>query len=217
MKMKLLVAAVAGLAGTANAQSAFEGFYGQLGIGYESVSAGFPSGTMTSGGSAGSSYTISSSNANSFVGTVGIGGYFPVTNTFMLGAGAEYSPLAGSSKNYTFTIPAGNYSDTGSFKKKSSYNIFLSPAIAIDKDKLAYAKVGFTGMSIQNTNADGTSNNTETGYSLGLGYKQMIAGSIYAFGEVNYAAYSGTSLGGGASGSTKPNLMNALVGVGYKF
>ena len=37
MNTKLLIAfAVAGLAGTAHAQSAFEGFYGQIATGYES-------------------------------------------------------------------------------------------------------------------------------------------------------------------------------------
>ena len=38
MKKLLVAAALAGLVGTANAQSAFEGFYGQVGIGYEMVS-----------------------------------------------------------------------------------------------------------------------------------------------------------------------------------
>ena len=216
MKIKLLVAAAATVvASSAMAQSAFQGFYGQLGVGYESVDAGFSNGTLLSDGSP---YTVSSSNGNSFMGNVGIGAYFPVDKTFLLGVGAEYSPFAGSSTNFTFSIPSNSYSETGSWKKKDSYNIFLSPAIAIDKDKLAYAKVGYTGMSTQTTFEDGTKDTVNyTGYSLGLGYKQMVSGSIYAFGEVNYAAYGSKSLGSDVSGTTKPTLMNALVGVGYKF
>jgi outer membrane immunogenic protein len=219
MKIKLLVAAAATVViSSAMAQSAFEGAYGQLGVGYESVNPSFSNGTVTSGDATGTGYTVSSSNGNSFIGNVGIGAYFPVDKTFLLGVGAEYSPFAGSSTNYTISLPAYSYSETGSWKKKNSYNIFLSPAIAIDKDKLAYAKVGYTGMSTQSTAADGTQNTTNyTGYSLGLGYKQMVSGSIYAFGEVNYAAYGSKSIGSDVSGTAKPTTMNALVGVGYKF
>jgi outer membrane immunogenic protein len=214
MKKLLVAAAVTGLVGTVNAQSAFEGFYGQVGVGYESVDLGISNGTVVSTGRA---YTFSSSNANSFTGSVGIGAYFPVTKTFLLGAGAEYSPFAGSSTNAIFNIPTTSYSNTSSWKKQNSYNIFLSPAIAVDKDKLAYAKVGFTGMSAQST-VDGTqSTDNYSGYSLGLGYKQMVSGSIYAFGEVNYSTYGSKSSGDDLSGTNKPSTMNALIGVGYKF
>jgi opacity protein-like surface antigen len=217
MKKLLIAATVAGLVGTVNAQSAFEGFYGQIGVGYESVDGGFSNGTMKSGTASGRAYTFSSSNGNSFIGNVGIGAYFPVTKTFLLGAGAEYSPFAGSSTNATFKIPTLSFTSTSSWKKKDSYNIFLSPAIAVDKDKLAYAKIGFTGMSTQQTDSDGTKTNENyTGYSLGLGYKQMVSGSIYAFGEVNYATYGSKNMGSDLSGSAKPSSMNALVGVGYK-
>ena len=186
MKMKLLVVAAATVvASSAMAQSAFEGFYGQIGVGYESVDPGISNGTMTSGTASGRAYTFSSSNSNSFTGSVGIGAYFPVTKTFLLGAGAEYSPLAGSSTKSTFNIPTVSYTSTLSWKKKDSYNIFVSPAIAIDKDKLAYAKVGFTGMSTQATIDGAQTTDNYTGYSLGLGYKQIVSGSIYAFGEIN--------------------------------
>jgi hypothetical protein len=218
MKIKLLVAAAATVvASSAMAQSAFEGFYGQLGVGYESVDPGISNGTMTSGTASGRAYTFSSSNSNSFTGSVGIGAYFPVTKTFLLGAGAEYSPLAGSSTKSTFNIPTVSYTSTLSWKKKDSYNIFVSPAIAIDKDKLAYAKVGFTGLSTQATIDGAQTTDNYTGYSLGLGYKQIVSGSIYAFGEINYATYGSKSSGVELSGTSKPSTMNALVGVGYKF
>jgi len=212
MKKLLVAAAVTGLVGTVNAQSAFEGFYGQVGVGYESVDLGISNDVVSSG----EAYTFSSSNANSFTGSVGIGAYFPVTKTFLLGAGAEYSPFAGSSTNAIFNIPTVSYTSTTSWKKKNSYNIFLSPAIAVDKDKLAYAKVGFTGMSTHHATANGTQSNDDyTGYSLGLGYKQMVSRSIYAFGEVNYSTYG--SKEDDFSLTNKPSTMNALVGVGYKF
>jgi hypothetical protein len=50
MKLKLLVAAAATVvASSAMAQSAFVGAYGQIGLGYESISPSFSSGTITAG------------------------------------------------------------------------------------------------------------------------------------------------------------------------
>ena len=68
MKKLLVAAAFTGLVGTVNAQSAFEGFYGQVGVGYESVDLGISNGTVVSTGQA---YTFSSSKTNSFTGKVG--------------------------------------------------------------------------------------------------------------------------------------------------
>ncbi len=136
MKKLLVASVVAGLVGTANAQSAFEGFFGQVGVGYESVDANMAgSGTITGSTGNGRAYTLSSGNANSFTGNVAIGSYFSVTPTFLIGIGAEYSPLTGSSENYTLNLPAVSYTETGSWKKKNSYNIFLSPAYALESDK----------------------------------------------------------------------------------
>jgi outer membrane immunogenic protein len=213
MRKLLLTAAVSVLVGTANAQSAFEGFYGQVGVGYESVDANIGNGTVVSSGSA---YTITSGNSNSVTGNIAIGSYFGISQTLLLGVGAEYSPFAGSNENYTLNIL--NLFSGGSWKKKNSYNIFLSPAYVIDKDKLAYAKVGFTGSSSQFTAIDGTKDTKNfTGYSLGLGYKQIINGDLYGFAEANYASYGSKQIGGDLSGSIKPTTMNFLVGVGYKF
>jgi hypothetical protein len=213
MKKLLVVSLTAMMVGSAMSQSAFEGFYGQLGVGYESVAANSTNGTMIGGDASGSSYTITSGSSNSFIGNVGIGAYFPMTSSFLLGVGGEYSPFAGAGKGQTFSIPAVSFSSNSSWQKKNSYNIFLSPAYVVAKDKLAYVKVGYTGMST-------TGNQTTTdyiGYSLGLGYKQMISGGLYTFGEVNYAGYNSKPLGSSLSGSGKPAAMNALVGVGYKF
>ncbi len=208
MKKKLLVASLLTLAGTgAMAQSAFEGFYAQAGIGYESVAPSFTGGSV-----AGFGYTATGNNANSFAGTIGAGYNFAVTPSFLLGIGAEYSPIAGSKANITTTV-AGIGSDTDQYNKKDSYNIFISPSIVIDKDKLAYAKVGYTGANVT-SDGDNTSLN---GYSLGLGYKQIISGGLYGFGEVNYASYANKDVGDGATGSFSANSTNVLVGLGYKF
>lgn len=204
MKKIIAIASLCGLATTVSAQSAFEGLYGQIGIGYESVP------TKVGGDAAAE---ISIANSSSFTGNVSAGYYFGVTKSFLLGVGADYSPLASQGGNMTFT-PTGVV--FGSSKKTNSYNIFLSPALAIDKDKLAYAKFGYTGATVEHTFPDGKDTFNFTGYSFGLGYKQMFSNSIYGFAEGNYAMYGKKNMVGDG-GSLQPSSMNFLVGVGYKF
>ena len=215
MKRLVLVVGFAMASMNAIAQSVFEGFYGQVGAGYESGSVRFSGGTQTTFGP----YTISSDNSNSFTGAIGVGGYFPVTQSFLMGIGAEYNPISASSADYRVTVPSIPLTYSASYRKKNSYNVFLSPALAIDKNKLAYVKVGFTGLSSEQTVLGEKTTSKFTGYSLGFGYRQIIRGGLYGFIEANYAAYSSerdTSVDG-ATGTNKPTTRNAIVGVGYKF
>jgi opacity protein-like surface antigen len=215
MKKQLLVAAATTvLAGSAMAQSAFEGPYAQIGIGYESVSPSFSGGTVAATPTTRTAYSVSADNSNGFTGNVGLGYNFALSEGFLLGIGAEYSPLESSSANYTLRVPAVAYTEKGNYKKTNSYNIFLAPGFVIDKDKLAYVKVGYTGMSIKS----GGDTTNFTGMSAGLGYKQMISGSLYGFAEVNYAKYDNQNLTGtGVTGTQNASITNALVGIGYKF
>jgi hypothetical protein len=206
-----------------SAQSKFEGAYGQVGIGYESVSPS-TSTTVTYGGT-NIPTSIGLSNSNSFAGTATLGYYFPVTKDFLLGIGAEYSPIAGQKANYSGSV-LGTSLGNGSYNKENAYNIFLSPATPIGKDGLLYGKVGYTGATIKDTFGSSSANTNYTGYSLGLGYKQMIQGGLYGFGEFNYMSYgnqtarsSGTISGYTVTSSitSNANAYNLLVGLGYKF
>lgn len=161
------------------------------------------------------------SNSNSFAGTATIGYSVAVTPNFLLGIGAEFSPFAGQKESITYNV-AGYSVTGGTYNKKNSYNIFVSPGFAVG-DGVTYAKVGFTGMSA-NT---GETTTNYTGYSVGLGYKQFIpGGGLYGFGEVNYASYGNQTysesavIGGSllsASIRSSANTTNVLVGLGYKF
>ena len=210
-RLQLLIALGAmSLTAPALAQSVFTGFYGQVGIGYENSTPSYSGGTLNNSTY---SYGISGGTTNSFAGTATIGYYFPVTGNFLLGIGAEYSPLSSSSSNATVTIPALKYSETQSIKKSNSYNLFISPAYAVDKEKLAYAKVGYSSANYE----IGGDNDTYNGYSLGLGYRQIIQGSWYGFAEVNYTSYGNQNVATNASGTASFKVTNALVGIGYKF
>lgn len=215
------------------AQSQFAGAYGQVGIGYQNVSPSISNVTVSLPSLGINNAPLSSSvgNSNDFTGTVTAGYNFGVTKDFLLGLGVEYSPLASQTANINANYgPDANgtwYRATSDFKIENSYNIFLTPAIAIDKDKLAYAKIGYTG-----ANAKGANQSINlTGYSLGLGYKQIISGGWYGFGEVNYASYGNKTVSTSynstvvnvgsvpttATSTISANTMNVLLGVGYKF
>lgn len=204
----LLVLGIA--SSNAQAQNAFTGFYGQVGIGYENSVPSYSGGTLNNSTY---SYGVSGGTTNSFAGTATLGYYFPVTGNFLLGIGAEYSPLSGVKSNATVTLPALRYSEIQTIKKGDSYNVFIAPAYAIDKDKLAYAKVGYSGANYE----IGGDNDSYNGYSLGLGYRQMIQGSWYGFAEINYTSYGNQNFATNASGTASFKVTNALVGVGYKF
>ena len=229
MNKKLLVATLFAASATgAFAQSKFEGAYGQVGVGYEMVSPTLSIGNLNVSGAGTGSFPYSSSisNSNSFVGTATIGYYAPISKDFLLGLGAEYSPIAGQKANYSGSNPTLG-SNSGQYNKQNSYNVFLSPATPIGNDGLLYGKVGFTGASFK-SQINGGSSNTDnlTGYSLGIGYKQFITGGLYGFGEVNYASYGNktsteTASSGGynlsQSSTFSANVTNLLVGIGYKF
>ncbi len=221
MRNKLIFLGAFCLPGFAFSQSAFEGFYGQIGVGYESVEASEKGSTYTSTGGTTSSLTRSFSDSKGFASSIALGYSMPLSDSFVLGVGAEYYPLNSQNSGYTYTIPSVT-SGTGNWKKKNSYNIFLSPGFVINKDSLAYAKIGYTSADTQN-NITGSSANAETrnGYSLGLGYKQFIDGNLYGFAEANYFDYgdkTSTTVSNGTS-TTKTGMTsyNFLIGVGYRF
>lgn len=223
MKKNLLVAALLSVAATGTmAQSAFEGAYGQLGIGFDQNSVS--SSTATVNGLSG--VALPSTDAGSFSGVVGLGYNFSVAKDFLLGVGADYGFLPSSGTNGT--------NSNGTFQSKISnrYNVFVTPGYVLAKDKLAYLKAGYSSQTVKVTDQSNIGTNGETmgsgsasGYVLGLGYKQMVASGFYGFGEANYYSYSGAQFGsttlsnGDATSSFSPksSAYQFLVGVGYKF
>ena len=208
-----------------HAQSKFDGAYGQVGVGYESVAPSYSNSNFTVVGVGTAPINTSISNANGFTGVVTVGYMATITKDFLLGIGAEYSPIAGQKANYSGSV-LGTSLGNGSYNKENAYNIFLSPATPIGADGLLYGKVGYTGATIKDTFGSSSTNTNYTGYSLGLGYKQIIQGGLYGFGEFNYMSYgnqtarsTGTVSGYTVTSSitSNANAYNLLVGVGYKF
>jgi hypothetical protein len=244
MKIKLLVAAAATVvASSAMAQSAFEGFYGQVGTGYESNS--ITNFTTSNIASANGNYNTSTSNqnANGVPAVIGLGYNYSVAPKFLLGLGIDYSLTNQTTSNATATTPDNSYKVYQQQVQISNRsNIFLTPGYEIDKDKLVYLKAGYSMQQLKYTYPSQSSamganatdltaasgSKTVSGYLLGLGYKQMISNGLYAFGEANYYSYSNANVtysnrssyfsstyqGTAPLGSSAYTL---LVGVGYKF
>lgn len=215
MIKKILLVSLVCLTPTAKAmaQSTFEGFYGQIGIGFEDDDLKFSGGTAR-----GVPYTVPVDDQSQYVGiTASAGGYYAASSKFLIGAGIDYSPMSGKKAPYALSVPSAGVTINGIYNKTDQYNFFLSPALLIDDGKLAYVKAGYANIVLKSTVNGSSESATYHGYSLGLGYKQIIKGGLYGFGEGNYASYKSRNDGNGFSGTNKPVSFNVLVGMGYNF
>ena len=249
------------------AQSAFAGFYGQVSTGYEGNQLGSFSNSATQIPN-NNSDTKGSAPSQNFGGAplvFGAGYYWQANDKWLIGVGADYSAITQTSSTFSrnitnapgnTTIIAGEtLTNNGSSMQLSNrFNLFLTPAYAIDKDKLVYLKAGYSqvtaqynratsqtktlnGVSTTTAAAVGNQSSNQSGFLVGLGYKQMIASGLYGFVEGNYMGYSAPSysytstttaidkLHGISSTGTRTipanfsslNSYQFLIGVGYAF
>ena len=73
MKMKSIIAATALVAGSATAQSPFEGVYGQIGVGYEQTKPTHDSGQVVVTGVGSFPLSATHSTSQGFTGVIGAG------------------------------------------------------------------------------------------------------------------------------------------------
>ena len=230
MKYKFPISCLFALGGTficapSVAQSKFSGAYGQMGLVYESIRPNLNySGLSIAGvGTVPISYSIGNSNSWNGVATIGYMG--SISDHFLLGIGAEYEPFM--SKSASFIAPTLG-STNGSWYKQNSYNIFISPATPIGTDGLLYGKIGYAGQTLKDSGSGESNTFNLVGYNLGLGYKHIISGGWYGYGELNYSSlsasatpFSGITSGSGRAWSYTNTVStityNAVLGLGYKF
>ena len=228
VKISALVLAMAAVCATsANAQSAktnpWEGFYAEAAVGWAQFNPTISSASIqTARGTL--PVTTQQDNLSSGINKIGLGYTFGIDDKYTLGIAASYSLGASSAANGSFWV-SGAPSTAKWFKYqiKDVWSVTLNPGYAIDKDKLAYAKVGMTGntMGINGQTANYQTVNF-TGYVLGLGYKQLVTKSIYVLGEVNYAGISSKTAtiqtsSGPLTGNVGGSGVDVMVGLGYKF
>ena len=223
----------------AQAQSVFTGFYGQVSSGYESNQLGSLSTSSTTIPNINSDIKGTSAS-QSFGGTplvLGIGHYWQANDKWLIGVGADYSALSQTSATFSrdstnasgnTTIVAGSTLtyNGASMQLSNRFNLFITPAYAIDKDKLVYLKAGYSqvtaqynrptsatrtvnGVSTTTAATGGSQSSNQGGYLIGLGYKQVISSGLYGFVEGNYMGYSAPSY----STNTTTRASDTLHGV----
>lgn len=237
MKKQLLALAALGLlAGAAQAQSSFEGFYGQLATGYESNQASTLSATGTQTGKTPDNWNTANQNFNGLPLVAGLGYNWSLDSHWMLGLGADYSFLSLKTGTYSSNNQYATTVNGQQLQVSNRTNVYLTPGYALSKDQLVYLKAGYSSANLQETFPSSvtsggstkninfaSSTNTQQGYIVGLGYKQMVTSGLYGFAEANYMSYSKTTFSATNDGpytiSNSPtlNTYQALVGVGYKF
>lgn len=246
MKKVLIAAAAASILATptAFAQSAFEGFYGQIATGYESNSTSSLNGTVVDPDGTSTNYSASNQSFGGAPLVIGLGYNFSVAPKWVIGLGADYSAISQKSSTFSSALAngtAGAQINGQTIEVSNRFNIFVTPGYEIDKDKLVYLKAGYSSVQAKGagpttyTEPSGlsvpisvsSSTTTLNGYVLGLGYKQIITGGLYGFAEGNYMSYSKANNSGSivnGDGSTSKINSNSnlssyqlLVGVGYKF
>ena len=223
MKKLLLALFTTAFTNAVMAQSTFEGFYGQIATGYENntVKSG------TSNDNVGTTFTNPSVSSGAAPLIIGAGYNFNVNPKYTLGLGVDYSLFSTNSGTITSITSTPNVLPNTAYTKVSNrYNIYVMPGYVIDETKLAYLKVGYSNQKVEDfatLNNVSLGSTNVSGYILGVGYKQMIGGGIYAFGEANYMNYSNGTLiyreSGGYSFFTNKgsDAYSALIGLGYKF
>ena len=212
-----------------NAQSSkLAGPYGQIGVGYQNTSPSFSNTSLVAQGQS-LNPNVSVSNSSGFTGVVSGGYNFAVGSPLVIGLGFDFAPFSTQSATASASYSGvyGTYQNSASVYIKNTLNLFVSPGIALDQNKLLYAKVGYTGASANGVNTDFYMGGT----SFGFGYKQMIDSGLYGFAEYNYVNYGSLSrsLSGTLVTPTKVSVpatltstvtatsSNLLIGVGYRF
>ena len=241
VKISALALAMMGIAtGSAFAQSskanAWEGFYGQVAVGYGTITPNIPGGTgaVPAGflpGYPAFTATTSASNVNNLntaIANIAAGYNFGINSNFVVGVGVSYDPGASSGATGTLNLsaPTGTVlsQQTATYQMKNVYSITVNPGYVIDKDKLAYLMLGYTGATVGLSTPNVPYNTVNlTGYIVGAGYKQMITDSLYMLGEVKYGSYGQKTASATAFGAVpisqpvSANGAEVLVGVGYRF
>ena len=242
VKISALALAMMGVFATsANAQSAkanaWEGFYGQVGVGYGTITPNIPGGTAVApaGVLAPVSVPLTTgasdvNNLNTAVANIAAGYNFAIDSNWVVGLGVSYDPGASSGATGTLTLysPTGaavpRSQQTASYQFKNVYSVTVNPGYAIDKDKLAYLMLGYTGSTVGLSTPNVPYNTVNlNGYTVGVGYKQMFTESLYMLGELKYASYGQKTANATAYGAVpvaqpvSANGAEFLVGVGYRF
>jgi hypothetical protein len=220
--MKKTILAAAALCATclsantfAQAQN-FEGFALSAATGFQKTSVKLDSWSMP---------TISSNSDDISSVPLMLGGEYTwaLNNQYTLGLGLEYNPLASSEATWRLRESISGASEVGKSKISNTTGVYLKPGMAIDKDTLIYAKLGYFSAKTSTTDSSGvTESSNVNAYTIGVGYRKDFSKAVFAFGEAS--ALSGISKDQTVPDNTPaikykstPSGTTLLLGIGYRF
>ena len=202
---------------SAMAADSFSRFYIQGGIGEKSFNveqsvappagSGFNSDTMNMGD-------------NSMFGQLAAGYNLAATENVRLGFGVFYD--VGSAKGGITSGTIGGVTATFLVKERSHYGISFEPGYAFTKDSVAYAKITYNWMRVEQslggaTIATDAATLSTVGYGIGL--KQMIGNKAYLYAEWQKVQYNVRPFDDGLGDTItyKPSENFGLFGMGMTF
>ena len=187
----------------------FDGPFAQIGIGFANAQSqlNFPG------------WLDVKVNDTSFIGEVA-GGYSQSFGSFNLAASAYYT--LGDQKAGSFTD--AEYHTSVQLELKNTWGINIEPGFNAGESTLVYASLGYgeTKGNFIEYDSKGTFPWKQTfhGFSFGAGVKYKFAPNIYGVAELrqtNFQSRNVTFGGVYPEAPFKPNSLNGIVGVGYKF
>lgn len=175
--------------------------------------------------------------------TLAAGYTLALDSKFVLTVGGQFTPGFSTSDDVSSTFgpiarPGGldphQFAPISwQYRSGNSYGAFIAPGYAISNSDLAYMKVGYTRQSIrlETTNGSELGRKNVGGLNLGAGYKKLIGGGVYAFGEANASFYkradfsksipvgSGIFVGDSftLAATPKSHTTSLTLGLGYRF
>jgi len=222
-----------------HAESQFEGFYEQAGIGFTKTNFNLTTTPLTV-----STYSFPTStsvnNTTNLSGELSAGYFKTIKNNFLLGLMVDAHPFASPTNDFGVSIATTPTASTvsGGLKNQGNMALNLTPAWEITAESLAYLKLGYVWGTIQKnttlTSTSGVTTSTQslnlTGTNFGFGFKRIIDNQLFAFTEINIVykndstqansipiTLAGHSLTANYSATAGGSYYNALVGLGYRF
>ncbi len=146
---------------------------------------------------------------------------------FVMSLGATYD-FSKSESEILSGIDEGDFTATLKGKLKDHYSVYLQPTYLINSSTGIFAKASYNFAKASYTLSSGgdslSISDDVNGWGYGLGIKSFLNNNLFIQAEGSLTKYDTTSksLTGEASGSTykfsaKPEVLSAIVSIGYKF
>ena len=216
---------------SAQAESQFEGWYGQAGVGANEPNLNLSSTPLVNSTPPYShSITTHVTNSSNLSGVITVGYLKTIRDAFLFGVSLDAHPFVSPANSYALAISQPVITVNGEFQNQSNYALSMTPTWQISPSSMTYLKLGYVWGSVAK-NCTTTRNGASvaasqtinlSGTNVGIGFRHILSGQIYAYTELN-AVYkndnvqTNTSPAGSYTATSGGSYYNAIFGIGYRF